>query len=356
MRVLVAVLLACSCANAWEMVIGESNIVARAAQKVAISSPSTTDNATPTTKAAIQLEQPIKCTLDEDCWAVNNVDFGRGCGAKDYMCQNKTYNGHKGVDFAIRDMEAMRQGVDVVAAAAGEIKAVRDGMSDISVRERGIASVKDVECGNGIVIAHVEGWETQYCHLKKGSIIVKTGQKITAGEKLGQVGLSGRTEYPHLHLSVRHNGRTVDPSYGDQDVCGKTPIPMWAGKLKLYPFHRTGNIYNFGFSIEKPNATKMREGLYRKVNFTKDAPMLIGWADIFNVDQGDIISIEITQPNGSILTKNTIEIKKYQARYFIFAGKKQKGGNWPSGKYQLKITYTSKRTGDIAIKHSEIFA
>ncbi len=59
----------------------------------------------------------------------------------------------------------------------------------------------DRECGNGVVIAHAGGWETQYCHMAQGGLAVKPDQPVTTGQTLA-VGLSGLTEYPHLHFTV----------------------------------------------------------------------------------------------------------------------------------------------------------
>lgn len=334
--------------NAWEIVSGSA--------PAAIKSPvATAVQSKVTSRPAIELVLPLECQLDETCWVVNNVDLDTSSGAKDYKCGYKTYEGHKGVDFALRDMAAMRAGVKVVAAAAGTVKAVREGMGDVTVKQSGIASkIKGQECGNGVVLAHKDGWETQYCHLKQGSINVKVGQSVTAGTVLGQVGLSGNTEYPHLHLSVRHNGKPVDPSYGEQDDCGKIPRPMWAGKLKFYPFYRTGNIYNFGFSTEKPMANKMRDGQYLNVSFTNTAPMLVGWADIFNVEPGDKITVQILKPDNSVFTSHTTNIKKYQARYFVFSGARRPANQWPTGAYKLKISYHSNKSGNTTTKQMGI--
>ena len=107
----------------------------------------------------------------------------------------------------------------MLAAAAGVVKAVRDGVADVNVRVIGFGSVAGHECGNGVVIAHDGGWETQYCHLAKGSVRCTTGERVETGTPLGLVGLSGQTEFPHLHFSVRHNGATVDPFAVWRDGC-----------------------------------------------------------------------------------------------------------------------------------------
>ena len=65
------------------------------------------------------------------------VDHDPGPGVRDYMCGGLTGDGHKGTDIAIRDLAAMAAGVEVRAAAAGVVDALRDGMADVSVDEAG---------------------------------------------------------------------------------------------------------------------------------------------------------------------------------------------------------------------------
>ncbi len=55
-----------------------------------------------------------------------------------------------------------------------------------------------------MLIDHDGGWQTQYCHMKKGSIRVREGDAGAVGTPLGEVGLSGMTEFPHVHFTVRH--------------------------------------------------------------------------------------------------------------------------------------------------------
>ena len=92
----------------------------------------------------------------------------------------------------------------MIESAAGNIKALRDGVSDIDYTPARASELDGKECGNGVVIAHDQGLETQYCHLKQGSISVKVGDTVQVGDVLGEIGLSGRTQFPHVHVSVRH--------------------------------------------------------------------------------------------------------------------------------------------------------
>jgi murein DD-endopeptidase MepM/ murein hydrolase activator NlpD len=64
--------------------------------------------------------------------------------------------------------------------------------------------------GNVIFIDHGKGIVTRYAHLKK--IETKVDALVTAGQRIGQVGSTGRTTGPHLHFEVRIDGRPVDPT------------------------------------------------------------------------------------------------------------------------------------------------
>ena len=157
---------------------------------------------------AIELRLPINCEIGVTCEVQNYVDLDPSSQARDYQCGSRTYDGHKGMDFRLPSLRAQRAGVNVLAAAPGRVLRVRDGVPDMSVRERGIGAVNGRECGNGVVVDHGEGWSTQYCHMAQGSLLVKPGDKVEASQPLGRVGLSGMTEYPHLHFAVTFQGKT----------------------------------------------------------------------------------------------------------------------------------------------------
>ena len=64
--------------------------------------------------------------------------------------------------------------------------------------------------GNYIIIDHGNGLSTLYGHMR--SISVSSGDYVTAGQYLGEVGSTGTSSGPHLHFEVRVNGSTVDPT------------------------------------------------------------------------------------------------------------------------------------------------
>ncbi len=277
----------------------------------------------------------------ESCWIVNYVDHDAGPGVRDYACGRATYNepgtnAHNGTDFAIRDGRAMREGTVVLAAADGTVTAVRDGEADADIAAAAPPVAGGKECGNGVVVNHGDGWETQYCHLRRGSVAVAPRRKVRAGDRLGLVGLSGFTEFPHLHMAVRHAGTTVDPFVGAvrSAGCGVGEAPLWTpATLAALPY-ALNVIYNAGFAAGKPTPAKARNGDYAAAWLAPTAPALVLWADLYNVRAGHRVVLTVRGPDARTVSSATYPIDKDQARLFVFAGKPLKGGQWPAGDYE----------------------
>lgn len=143
---------------------------------------------------AIEFELPVACAMGKVCSIQKYVDHDPGPERVDYACGRMSLDGDQGTDFRVPDFVTMDRGVAVIAAAPGVVKSVRDGMADVSVREIGQAALGGRLAGNGVVIDHGEGWETQYSHLRQGSVAVKPGDRLDTGQRLGLFGLSGNTE------------------------------------------------------------------------------------------------------------------------------------------------------------------
>ncbi len=297
---------------------------------------------------------PLDCQPGKTCWISNYVDHDPGEGVRDYQCGMATYNvrsksgkHHQGTDFAIRDLKAMQKGVAVLAAAPGVVIGARDGMKDISSREIDVKSLKGKLCGNGVRIKHAAELTTQYCHLRQGSIAVKPGDRVKAGQRLGLIGLSGFTQYPHLHITVRHGEKLVDPFVGvkRKKECGPGEQSLWHPTvLKQFPYGPSA-IYTAGFADEKANPKKIRAGLYPQEFLSRSAKALVLWVDMFQVRAGDKLELIIIGPDRKPMMKNQRVIKKKRARHYAFAGKPLKKLAWPTGTYVGVIRLLRSGTG-----------
>jgi len=68
------------------------------------------------------------------------------------------------------------------------MQALRDGIPGIAYTPARATELVGKECGNGVVIAHDQSWETQYCHLKQGAISAKVDNTVQVGDVLGKSG------------------------------------------------------------------------------------------------------------------------------------------------------------------------
>ena len=208
-----------------------------------------------------QLSLPIACEPHKTCFIQNYVDLDPGPGVRDYACGRATYDKHSGVDFRILSAEAAKSQVPVLAAADGTVKNTRDGVEDIFFKKAKPEEVAGRECGNGVIIDHGGGWETQYCHLKRGSVRVAKGQAIKRGDRLGDVGFSGMADFAHVHLSVRHDGKIVDPFLPDSidGACnsGATGPGLWEPAAAAAFPYRGGEMITAGFTGAPPDFNKL---------------------------------------------------------------------------------------------------
>ena len=291
-----------------------------------------------------ELSLPIRCQPARDCWLVNYVDVDPGPGISDFACAKRSYDGHKGIDLAIRDLIEMKKGVPV--AAVGVVgKAVRDGMKDVDVAIAGVKSVEGRECGNGLVVSHRGGWETQYCHLRRGSVAVKAGDAVSRGQRLGLVGISGRAQFPHVHLSIRKGNKVIDPfiGVGRRKPCGLGPAPLW-GKPALAALSAPATaLFNAGFAATASDPGVARSGLLAASRFPRDIPALVLWVDMYWAEAGDQLRFRISGPSGKAFTNKTITITMTQPRRFTFFGKKRKARSWPPGRYRGEVVLSRKK-------------
>lgn len=293
----------------------------------------------PLSAGALDLHWPAACTDGTDCFVQNYVDHG---GSRDFTCGPLTYPGHDGTDIRLPNLAAMRSGVAVLAPADGTVLRVRDGMADRSIRAAdgtpdpaAVAAVAGRDCGNGVVIAHADGYESQLCHLKQDSITVRPGETVSAGAPVGAVGLSGMTEFPHVHLTLTRNGEKLDPFTGGPlaTACGAAAAStLWTDPVA----YRATALLGDGFTDTPPEAAAMRDSPVNLARLGKDAGVIAYWVDLMGLRPGDRLSLRITGPDDAVLVENTILIPSSKAQYFRFVGKRLRAP-LPPGSYQAEL-------------------
>ncbi|MEO8115388.1 MAG: M23 family metallopeptidase [Phenylobacterium sp.] len=297
-----------------------------------------------------KLAFPLACVIGKTCEVQNYVDRDPGPGVKDYRCGHRTYEGHTGVDLRIADMAAQRRGVDVLAAAAGRVVRLRDGVTDISIRAPGAPPVTGQECGNAVVIDHGDGWETQYCHLARGSIRVKVRDSVAAGAPIARVGLSGATEFPHLHLTVRHGGAIVDPFAADPaqaGACGARLTSLWDPGALRQMGYRAGAVLNAGFAGGPLTMENIEAGAIPPPSAT--SAYVVAYVRAIGLEAGDEIELVLSGPGGGVLaTDRQKPLDRDKAQYFSLVGRKRPPAGWSHGTYSG--LYRVHRNGAVTIE------
>jgi murein DD-endopeptidase MepM/ murein hydrolase activator NlpD len=133
------------------------------------------------------------------------------------------YDGHNGYDYDLSYQP-------VYAAAAGKVLFAALEYPD----------APDHGYGNMVMIDHHNGYVTLYGHFSK--LLVKVGQKVKRGQKIGISGNTGHSTGPHLHFTVFHNCTPTDP-YGWSGG-GPDPLVSYQGESSTYLWEHAPAISN----------------------------------------------------------------------------------------------------------------
>lgn len=270
---------------------------------------------------------PVDCWPGVTCFIQAFPDINDDDGVSDPFCGPMSSDNHSGTDIRILTMGHARAGsATVIAIADGVVRARRDGVEDRIIRNDGdLKAVEDKVCGNGVIVTHNGGYESQYCHMRRGSVRVEIGDRIRAGEPLGLIGASGLASFPHLHLSIFRDGKKIDPATGRLlgDTCNPNPDPdisLWREDVFPAMTNHAPQILAMGLAGDRvEHSTLVDPGLPSPP--TTSSKGLVAWAWILNPAKGDIITIELLDDRGkSIRVNDSGEINSRKATLSIFTG------------------------------------
>ena len=231
----------------------------------------------------------------------------------DYECGTRSYDlasgyNHQGTDFFTWPYGFYKMDnneVEIVAAEAGTIIFKSDGNFDKNCGFSGT--------WNAVYVQHADGSVAWYGHMKSGSLTSKTvAMTVAKGEYLGQVGSSGNSTAPHLHLELYDASSTlVDPWNG---ACNSSPSwwasqrPYYDSKVNKLSTHLIHPVFPACPATETPNETS---------SFTRGQTVIL-YTFLHDETDGKSHVHTILKPDGSTYGSwmITFSLPHYEASYW----------------------------------------
>lgn len=141
-------------------------------------------------------------------------------GAFDFVVHDETGKSHKGRGTKNEDYYAFGQAV--FAPAHGIVIEAVEGVRDNKPGQTNLFAVG----GNYLLIQHSTKEYSFIAHLQQGSTLVRSGERVRAGQKLGKCGNSGNSSEPHIHYHLQDSD--VHSEFAEQK-----PKPIAQG-IKVY--------------------------------------------------------------------------------------------------------------------------
>jgi hypothetical protein len=254
------------------------------------------------------------------------VDHDPGSGARDWACGGKAYDGHRGVDILLRNFRVQDEGVPVLAAADGVVAQTADGLPDRSTTWENGGGL-----GNHVEISHPGGLVTRYGHLRTGSVLVTPGQQVARGARLGLVGSSGVSNWPHLHFEVRRDGVAVEPFAGE---CSQAES-LWADQLA---YQDEFMVTDAGVTDQPVNQALLLERPPTVAVHSLDAPGFRFWLQTAN-QPAATVRFELRAPGGALRDALQLQVgPAFSMRYLVLnvpvSGVLTEAGAWEIRAYQ----------------------
>lgn len=247
----------------------------------------------------LELNFPAACKANTDCWIIHSDE--------------------KGTDIALKSIKEMDKGVPVLAAEYGNVILINNDQKD------------ETYYGNSVVIEHRDGWKTIYTHLKPGSIIVKEGRRVRKGDKIAEIGMSGKVYFPQLRFMAFKDG--------------ELQIPLWETRLKKEIKAQDFVVANMGIAEELPLFEKVREDSYENTELYNDAGAVYLWVYGFNFKKGDLLKFSAQDPqNERILNQAFLIDRNFEENFYNIKIEKTDDSFKP-GEYTAKMEFIRPVTG-----------
>ena len=264
---------------------------------------------------------PLPGALDQDFFYVGHVDHSGAGAIEDYACGEKTYDGHSGTDIALSSFDAMEAGVAIYATRDGTVLETHDGEPDHNTSWVGQSGF-----GNYVALSHEGGLVTYYGHMTNGSVAVSPGDLVSAGDALGLVGSSGRSDLPHLHLELQLDGSVIDPFAGP---CS-TGDSAWADQDD---YDLSFSVFASGFSDQTLTLDLVKEPPPQKTTWSSADATLWFWVLVLNADAGETSEFAFYRPDGSHMDTVVVAHDTYYSAswwwiYYPIAGNFTQAGTW----------------------------
>ncbi len=117
--------------------------------------------------------------------------------AWDFIINNSDGKQFKNEGFVVEDYYCYNK--PVTACGDGIIEEIVNHIDDNLIGDVNL----EHNWGNTIIIKHDDDVYSKVSHLKKGSVIIKKGDAVKAGQVIAKCGNSGRSPYPHLHFQIQ---------------------------------------------------------------------------------------------------------------------------------------------------------
>ena len=212
---------------------------------------------------------------------------------EDYECGVKTRGFNHTTEFILPTFQAMDEGVNVLAAAAGEVVGLVNGQFDRRL------IFQQGAIGNQVWIRHDDGFTSRYYNLKTG-VPVRRGERVEAGQVIGQAGSSGFSNWPRLGFEVRDaDDEPFDPWAG---ACSGHRS-YWADQYPEYPNRFV--VLDSGTMNVPPLIPIIADG--PPIQSTFEQGLGVGFfVHVMNRPTG-LLSLEVLDPDGFVVVSASAE-------------------------------------------------